>query len=65
MESRIKVYRSLKVRTKNLMIRDWYFYVEIFFPTKLFIVELYLSSEISYQDLALQEAITNTSMIMK
>jgi hypothetical protein len=53
MESRIKVYRSLKVRTKNLMIRDWYFYVEIFFRTKLFIVELYLSSEISYQDLAI------------
>ena len=63
MESRIKVYRSLKVRTKNLMIRDWYFYVEIFFRTKLFIVELYLSSEISYQDLALQEGIANPSMI--
>lgn len=30
---------------------------------KLFIVELYLLSEISYQDLALQEGITNSSMI--
>ena len=33
------------------------------FEKKLFIVELYLSSEISYQDLALQEGITNPSMI--
>ena len=64
MESRIKVYRSLKVRTKNLMIRDWYFYVEIFFRTKLFIVELYLSSEISYQELAIEEGNTNPSMIV-
>lgn len=30
---------------------------------KLSVVELYLSSEISYQDLALQEGITNPSMI--
>ena len=33
------------------------------FEKKLSIVELYLSSEISYQDLALQEGITNPSMI--
>lgn len=33
------------------------------FEKKLFVVELYLSSEISYQDLALQEGITNPSMI--
>ena len=33
------------------------------FEQKLSIVELYLSSEISYQDLALQEGITNPSMI--
>lgn len=33
------------------------------FKKKLSIVELYLSSEISYQDLALQEGITNPSMI--
>ncbi|SEG09856.1 helix-turn-helix domain-containing protein [Lachnospira multipara] len=33
------------------------------FEKKLFIVELYLSSEISYQELALQEGITNPSMI--
>ena len=31
---------------------------------KLSVVELYLSSEISYQDLALQEGITNPSMIV-
>ncbi|MEQ3496400.1 transposase, partial [Enterococcus cecorum] len=31
------------------------------FEKKLSIVELYLSSEISYQDLALQEGITNPS----
>ena len=30
---------------------------------KLSVVELYLSSEISYQDLALQEGITNSGMI--
>lgn len=33
------------------------------FEKKLFVVELYLSSEISYQDLALQEGIANPSMI--
>ena len=33
------------------------------FEKKLSIVELYLSSEISYQDLALQEGITNPSLI--
>ena len=33
------------------------------FEKKLFVVELYLSSELSYQDLALQEGITNPSMI--
>jgi transposase len=33
------------------------------FEKKLSIVELYLSSEISYQDLALQEGITNPAMI--
>ena len=33
------------------------------FEKKLFVVELYLSSEISYQDLALQEGITTPSMI--
>lgn len=34
------------------------------FEKKLFVVELYLSSEISYQDLALQEGITNPCMIV-
>ncbi|MBP7386288.1 IS3 family transposase [Roseburia sp. CLA-AA-H204] len=34
------------------------------FKKKLSVVELYLSSEISYQDLALQEGITNPSMIV-
>ena len=34
------------------------------FEKKLSVVELYLSSEISYQDLALQEGITNPSMII-
>lgn len=33
------------------------------FEKKIAVVELYLSSEISYQDLALQEGITNPSMI--
>ena len=33
------------------------------FKKKIFVVELYLSSEISYQDLAIQEGITNPSMI--
>lgn len=33
------------------------------FEKKLFVVELYLSSELSYQDLALKEGITNPSMI--
>ena len=33
------------------------------FEYKLHVVELYLSSEISYQDLALQEGITTPSMI--
>ena len=33
------------------------------FQKKLSVVELYLSSEISYQDLAIQEGITNPSMI--
>lgn len=33
------------------------------FEKKLSVVELYLSSEISYQDLALQEGITNPTMI--
>ena len=33
------------------------------FEKKLSVVELYLSSEISYQDLALQEGITNPAMI--
>ena len=33
------------------------------FEKKLFVVELYLSSEISYQELAIQEGITNPSMI--
>ena len=33
------------------------------FEKKLSVVELYLSSEISYQDLAMQEGITNPSMI--
>ena len=33
------------------------------FEKKLSVVELYLSSEISYQDLALQEGITNSTMI--
>ena len=33
------------------------------FERKLAVVELYLSSELSYQDLALQEGITNPSMI--
>ena len=33
------------------------------FEKKLYVVELYLSSEISYQDLAIQEGITNPSMI--
>lgn len=32
---------------------------------KLFVVQLYLSSEISYQDLALQEGIRNPSQIVK
>ena len=34
------------------------------FKKKLSVVELYLSSEISYQDLALQEGITNPCMIV-
>ena len=34
------------------------------FEKKLSVVELYLPSEISYQDLALQEGITNPSMIV-
>ena len=34
------------------------------FEKKLYVVELYLSSEISYRDLALQEGITNPSMIV-
>lgn len=34
------------------------------FEKKIAVVELYLSSEISYQDLALQEGITNPSMIV-
>ena len=34
------------------------------FEKKLFAVELYLSSEISYRDLAIQEGITNPSMIV-
>ena len=34
------------------------------FEKKLSVVELYLSSEISYQDLALQEGITNPAMIV-
>ena len=34
------------------------------FEKKLSVVESYLSSEISYQDLALQEGITNPSMIV-
>lgn len=34
------------------------------FEKKLSVIELYLSSEISYQDLALQEGITNPSMIV-
>ena len=34
------------------------------FAKKIAVVELYLSSEISYQDLALQEGITNPSMIV-
>lgn len=34
------------------------------FEKKLSVVELYLSSDISYQDLALQEGITNPSMIV-
>jgi transposase len=34
------------------------------FEKKLSVVELYLSSEISYQDLALQEGITNPSLIV-
>ncbi len=34
------------------------------FEKKLNVVELYLSSEISYQDLAIQEGITNPSMIV-
>lgn len=33
------------------------------FERKLYVVELYLSSEISYRDLALQEGITNSSLI--
>ena len=33
------------------------------FEKKLYVVELYLSSEISYQDLAIQEGINNPSMI--
>ena len=33
------------------------------FKKKIFVVELYLSNEISYQDLAIQEGITNPSMI--
>ena len=37
--------------------------MNIFFRKKLSVVELYLSSEISYQDLALQEGITTPSMI--
>ena len=34
------------------------------FEKKLFVVELYLSSEISYRDLAIQEGIANPSMIV-
>ena len=34
------------------------------FEKKLSVVELYLTSEISYQDLAIQEGITNPSMIV-
>lgn len=37
--------------------------VKYSFEKKFFVVELYLSSEISYQDLALQEGITNSGMI--
>lgn len=33
------------------------------FEKKLFVVELYLTKEISYQDLAIQEGITNPSLI--
>lgn len=33
------------------------------FEKKIFVVELHLSSEISYQDLAIQKGITNPSMI--
>ena len=33
------------------------------FEEKLHVIELYLSTEVSYQDLAIQEGITNPSMI--
>ena len=36
-----------------------------FFEQKLSVVELYLSSELSYQELALQEGIHNSTMITK
>ena len=35
------------------------------FEYKLHVVELYLSSEVSYQELALQEGVTNPSMLVK
>jgi transposase len=34
------------------------------FEKKLYVVELYLSIEVSYQELALKEGITNPSMIV-
>ncbi len=34
------------------------------FEEKLHVVELYLSTEVSYQELAIQEEITNPSMIV-
>ena len=36
---------------------------EIFFQKKLFVVELYLTSELSYKDITLQEGIINPALI--
>ena len=36
---------------------------KIFFQKKLFVVELYLTSELSYKDITLQEGIINPALI--
>ena len=56
--------RPSKVRPKKLTIGWVVFHDKYSFKFKLHVIELYLTSEVSYQELAISQGITNYAILI-